>query len=150
MMCGSLAMRLPRFMHAASVGSLTQSCAQATRPRNASTAVGVHRKGARSEACAQLAAGIGCAAGTRAMAAGRVQCRRPTCLGTSRRAPEGAYGDARLGAALAYYSVFSLGPLIVIAVAIAGLLFGHDAVRGCKLVLHERSAGRSSNVKASH
>ncbi len=80
------------------------------------------------------------------MAAGRVQCRRPTCLGTSRRAPEGAYGDARLGAALAYYSVFSLGPLIVIAVAIAGLLFGHDAVRGCKLVLHERSAGRSSHL----
>jgi membrane protein len=38
--------------------------------------------------------------------------------------------DARLGAALAYYSVFSIGPLIVIAVAIAGLLFEHDAVRG--------------------
>jgi membrane protein len=30
--------------------------------------------------------------------------------------------DARLGAALAYYSVFSLGPLILIAVAIAGLV----------------------------
>jgi len=38
--------------------------------------------------------------------------------------------DARLGAALAYYSVCSLGPLIVIAVAVAGLLFGQDAVRG--------------------
>jgi len=75
------------------------------------------------------------------MAAGRVQCRRPTCLGTSRRAPEGAYEDARLGAALAYYSVFSLGPRIVIAVAIAGLLFRHDALRGCKLLLHERSEG---------
>jgi membrane protein len=37
--------------------------------------------------------------------------------------------DARLGAALAYYSIFSLGPLIVIAIAIAGLLFGGDAVR---------------------
>jgi membrane protein len=36
--------------------------------------------------------------------------------------------DARQGAALAYYSVFSLGPIIVIAVAVAGLLFGHDAV----------------------
>jgi uncharacterized BrkB/YihY/UPF0761 family membrane protein len=32
--------------------------------------------------------------------------------------------DARLGAALAYYSVFSIGPLIVIAIAIAGLVFG--------------------------
>src|ERR1700693_4338591 len=38
--------------------------------------------------------------------------------------------DARLGAALAYYSVFSIGPLIVIAIAVAGLLFGQDAVRG--------------------
>jgi membrane protein len=37
--------------------------------------------------------------------------------------------DARLGAALSYYSVFSLGPLIVIAIAVAGLLFGQDAVR---------------------
>jgi membrane protein len=38
--------------------------------------------------------------------------------------------DSRLGAALAYYSVFSLGPLIVIAIAIAGLLFSQEAVRG--------------------
>ena len=37
--------------------------------------------------------------------------------------------DARLGAALAYYSIFSLGPLIVIAIAIAGLVFGADAVQ---------------------
>ena len=36
--------------------------------------------------------------------------------------------DARQGAALAYYSVFSLGPISVIAIAIAGLFFGHDAV----------------------
>ena len=35
--------------------------------------------------------------------------------------------DARLGAALAYYSIFSLGPLIVIA--IAGLVFGAEAVQ---------------------
>jgi membrane protein len=41
-----------------------------------------------------------------------------------------AHKDSRLGAALAYYSVFSLGPLIVIAVAIAGLLFGQDTARG--------------------
>jgi uncharacterized BrkB/YihY/UPF0761 family membrane protein len=38
--------------------------------------------------------------------------------------------DARLGAALAYYSIFSIGPLIVIAIAIAGLAFGTQAVRG--------------------
>jgi membrane protein len=38
--------------------------------------------------------------------------------------------DSRQGAALAYYSIFSLGPLIVIAIAIAGLVFGQEAVRG--------------------
>jgi membrane protein len=37
---------------------------------------------------------------------------------------------ASLGAALAYYSVFSLGPLLLIVTAIAGLIFGEDAVRG--------------------
>ena len=36
--------------------------------------------------------------------------------------------DARLGAALAYYSVFSLGPLLLIVVSIAGLFFGREAV----------------------
>jgi membrane protein len=41
-----------------------------------------------------------------------------------------AHKDSRLGAALAYYSIFSLGPLIVVAVAVAGLIFGQEAVRG--------------------
>src|SRR5688572_2809452 len=49
--------------------------------------------------------------------------------------------DARLGAALAYYSVFSRGPLIVIAIAVAGLLFGQEAVR-------EEVAGGSRNCWA--
>jgi membrane protein len=38
--------------------------------------------------------------------------------------------DARLGAALAYYSIFSLGPITVIAMAVAGLFFGADVVQG--------------------
>ena len=38
--------------------------------------------------------------------------------------------DARQGAALAYYSIFSVGPLMVIAIAISGLVFGQEAVRG--------------------
>jgi membrane protein len=38
--------------------------------------------------------------------------------------------DSRQGAALAYYSVFSIGPVIVIAIAVAGLVFGRDAVNG--------------------
>lgn len=36
----------------------------------------------------------------------------------------------RLGAALAFYSVLSLAPLLVIAIAIAGLVFGEEAARG--------------------
>lgn len=35
-----------------------------------------------------------------------------------------------MGAALSYYTVFSLGPLLVIVISIAGLVFGEDAVRG--------------------
>jgi membrane protein len=41
-----------------------------------------------------------------------------------------SHKDSRQGAALAYYSVFSLGPVIVIAIAVAGFFFGRDAVSG--------------------
>jgi membrane protein len=36
----------------------------------------------------------------------------------------------RLGAALAYYTVFSLAPLLVVVIAVAGLVFGPAAARG--------------------
>jgi membrane protein len=36
----------------------------------------------------------------------------------------------RLGAALAYYSVFSLAPLLLIAIGLCGLIFGEQAARG--------------------
>lgn len=42
----------------------------------------------------------------------------------------GANKDSRLGAALAYYTLFSIAPLLVIAIRIAGLIFGEDAARG--------------------
>lgn len=35
-----------------------------------------------------------------------------------------------MGAALSYYMLFSLAPLLVIVIAIAGLVFGHDAAQG--------------------
>src|SRR3954468_8870522 len=35
-----------------------------------------------------------------------------------------------MGAALAYYTLFSLAPLLVIAIAIAGAVFGAEAARG--------------------
>jgi len=36
----------------------------------------------------------------------------------------------RLGAALAYYTILSIAPLLVIVIAIAGLIFGREAVQG--------------------
>jgi len=36
----------------------------------------------------------------------------------------------QLGAALAYYSIFALGPLLLIAVVVAGVMFGEDAAKG--------------------
>lgn len=44
-----------------------------------------------------------------------------------------AWSDDRapsMGAALAYYTVFSLAPLLMIVTALAGVVFGPDAVRG--------------------
>ncbi|MDB6001697.1 MAG: YihY family protein, partial [Rhizobacter sp.] len=35
-----------------------------------------------------------------------------------------------MGAALAYYTVFSVAPLLLIVISVAGLLFGQDAARG--------------------
>ena len=36
----------------------------------------------------------------------------------------------RLGASLAYYTLFSLAPMLVVAIVIAGQVFGEEAVRG--------------------
>jgi membrane protein len=35
-----------------------------------------------------------------------------------------------MGAALAYYTIFSIAPLLLIVIALAGMIFGPDAVRG--------------------
>lgn len=45
---------------------------------------------------------------------------------------------ATMAAALAYYTFFSIAPLILIAIAIAGAIFGDDAARGA---LSEQMAG---------
>jgi membrane protein len=49
-----------------------------------------------------------------------------------KRAFVGWWGDnvPRMGAALAYYTLFSLAPILIVAIAIAGLAFGQEAVRG--------------------
>src|SRR5205814_10166703 len=36
----------------------------------------------------------------------------------------------RLSAALAYYTLFSITPLLIIAIAVAGLILGREAVQG--------------------
>jgi membrane protein len=41
-----------------------------------------------------------------------------------------SHNAQRLGAALAYYSILSLAPLLLICVSIAGFVFGRNAVRG--------------------
>jgi membrane protein len=37
---------------------------------------------------------------------------------------------SRMGAAIAYYTVFSIAPLLLIVIAVAGLVFGQEAARG--------------------
>jgi membrane protein len=39
-------------------------------------------------------------------------------------------GALRLGASLAYYTLFAIAPILVVAIAVAGTLFGAQAVRG--------------------
>jgi membrane protein len=49
-----------------------------------------------------------------------------------RRALAGWWNDnvPHLGAALSYYTLFSLAPILIVAIAIAGIAFGQEAVRG--------------------
>jgi membrane protein len=56
----------------------------------------------------------------------------PTILQIVMRAGQqwSANGDSRLGAALAYYALFSIAPLLVIAITIAGVAYGDVAARG--------------------
>jgi membrane protein len=59
-----------------------------------------------------------------------------------------------LGAAVAYYTVFSLAPLFIIAVAIAGLIFGREAAQGqifeqLRVLIGETSAAAVEDVVES-
>ena len=54
-------------------------------------------------------------------------------LGTVLRKATNAWIDDHaqsMGAALSYYTVFSLAPLLLIAISVAGLVFGRDAAQG--------------------
>jgi membrane protein len=57
----------------------------------------------------------------------------PGALGVIlRRSVAGWWNDnvPRLGASLAYYTLFALAPILVVAIGIGGLVFGPEAVRG--------------------
>src|SRR5437763_12142108 len=41
-----------------------------------------------------------------------------------------ANGDSMLGAALAYYALFSIAPMLVIAIDITGIVYGGEAAQG--------------------
>lgn len=47
----------------------------------------------------------------------------------------------QMGAALAYYTIFSLSPLLLLAIGIASLVFGEEAARGGLLVELEKTMG---------
>jgi membrane protein len=47
-----------------------------------------------------------------------------------------------MGAAISYYTMFSLAPLLVIVIAVAGALFGEEAVRGALTSQLEGTIGR--------
>jgi membrane protein len=50
----------------------------------------------------------------------------------------------RLGAALAYYTVFSIAPLLAVVIAVAGAVFGEAAARGQVFWQLERMAGKET------
>ena len=52
--------------------------------------------------------------------------------------------DLTRGAAIAYYTIFSIGPLLIIVIAIAGLVFGHDAAQGAIVAELSGLIGRQS------
>ena len=50
----------------------------------------------------------------------------------------------RMGAALAYYTIFSLAPLLLIVIAVAGAVYGHGPARLMVLDAARRSVGEAS------
>jgi membrane protein len=55
-----------------------------------------------------------------------------------------ANNGQRMGASLAYYTVFSLAPLLLIVIAVAGLVYGHGPARLMVLDTARRSVGPDS------
>jgi membrane protein len=79
---------------------------------------------------------------------GRIELRiisvRTTVLNLIRQSIAGWVDDraATMGAALAFYGAFSLAPMLVLVTALAGTLFGVDAVRGAVIEQARSVIGR--------
>jgi membrane protein len=54
------------------------------------------------------------------------------------------------GAAIAYYTVFSLAPVLIIVIAVAGVVFGQDAARGALVGQLSALMGRQGRSGPDH
>jgi membrane protein len=61
-----------------------------------------------------------------------MRMRAPTIVRMSQAAVKAWWDDdvLRLGASLAYYTLFAIAPILLVATAVAGMVFGPEAVRG--------------------
>ena len=66
---------------------------------------------------------------------------RDASLALTRRIADGALS---YGAAIAYYTIFALAPVLLIVVAVAGLAFGQDAAQGAIVAQLTGLMGRQS------
>jgi membrane protein len=57
---------------------------------------------------------------------------------------------ATMAAALAYYAVFSIAPLLLIAISVAGLVFGHQAAQGQVMAQLQGLLGPDSALAVEH
>src|SRR6188768_2782953 len=60
-------------------------------------------------------------------------------------------GAMRLSSSLAYYAIFSLAPLLVIVISMAGLVFGEEAARGhlSQEIAHLAGKGAGEAIQAA-
>ncbi len=73
----------------------------------------------------------------------------PRQIGDLIRKSAGSWVDdyaPSMGAALAYYTLFAIAPLLIIAIAVAGLVFGQEAARGEIVAQIEGLIGREGAI----
>lgn len=85
-----------------------------------------------------------------------MQWRADTFWGLLRQTAQSWLDDRApsMGAALAYYTLFSLAPLLLIVISIAGLIFGEEAARGeitlqLRALMGDAGAGAVQDLLAS-